>query len=37
MAQIYPLEGIPGVSDGKEFACTAGDPGLIHGLGISPG
>ena len=24
-------------SDGKESACSAGDPGLIPGLGISPG
>ena len=28
---------IPGGSDGKEFACNAGDPGLIPGLGRSPG
>ena len=25
------------VSDGKESACNAGDPGLIPGLGRSPG
>ena len=24
-------------SAGKESACNAGDPGLIHGLGRSPG
>ena len=24
-------------SDGKEFACNAGDPGLIPGSGRSPG
>ena len=24
-------------SDGKESACSAGDPGLIPGLGRSPG
>ena len=24
-------------SDGKESACNAGDPGLIHGSGRSPG
>ena len=30
-------EGFPGSSDGKEFACNAGDPGLIPGLGRSPG
>ena len=29
--------GFPGVSDGKEFACSARDPGLIPGLGRSPG
>ena len=27
----------PGGSDGKESACNAGDPGLILGLGRSPG
>ena len=27
----------PGGSDGKEFACNAGDLGLIAGLGRSPG
>ena len=27
----------PGGSDGKAFVCNAGDPGLIPGLGISPG
>ena len=25
--------GFPGSSDGKEFACNAGDPGLIPGSG----
>ena len=30
-------EGIPGGSDGKESACTLGDPGSIPGLGRSPG
>ena len=29
--------GFPGVSDGKECACNAGDLGLISGLGRSPG
>ena len=29
--------GFPGGSDGKEFACGAGDLGLIPGLGRSPG
>ena len=27
----------PGGSDGKESACSVGDPGLIPGLGRSPG
>ena len=27
----------PGGLDGKESACNAGDPGLISGLGRSPG
>ena len=31
------LQGFPGGSDGKESACNAGDPGLIPGLGGSPG
>ena len=29
--------GFSGGSAGKEFACNAGDPGLIPGLGRSPG
>ena len=29
--------GINGSSDGKESACNPGDPGLILGLGRSPG
>ena len=29
--------GFPHSSDGKESACNAGDPGLIPGLGRSPG
>ena len=29
--------GFPGSSDGKESAWNAGDPGLIPGLGRSPG
>ena len=29
--------GFPGGSDDKEMACNAGAPGLIHGLGRSPG
>ena len=31
------VKGFLGGSDGKESACSAGDPGLIPGLGISPG
>ena len=29
--------GFPDGSDGKESSCSAGDPGLIPGLGRSPG
>ena len=29
--------GFPGGSDGKEFTCKAGDPGLISGSGRSAG
>ena len=29
--------GFPGGLDGKEFACNAGDPDSIPGLGSSPG
>ena len=29
--------GFPGGSDGKEFACNAGDEGSFPGLGRSPG
>ena len=29
--------GFPGGSDSKESACNAGDPGMIPGLGRSPG
>ena len=28
----FITEGFPGGSDGKEFACNAGYPGLIPGL-----
>ena len=31
------MQGFPGVSDGKESACNAGDPGSIPGSGRSPG
>ena len=30
-------KGFPGGSAGKQSACNAGDPGLIPGLGRSPG
>ena len=29
--------GFPGSPEGKESACSAGDPGLIPGSGRSPG
>ena len=32
-----PPLGFPGGSDDKAPACNAGDPGLIPGLGRSPG
>ena len=31
------VKGFPGGLDSKEFACNAGDLGLIPGLGKSPG
>ena len=31
------FQGFPGVSDGKESACSVGDPDLIPGLRRSPG
>ena len=31
------IVGFPGSSDGKESACSAGDPGSVPGLGRSPG
>ena len=35
---LYSMfRGFPGGLDGKESACNAGDPGLIPGLGRSPG
>ena len=33
----YLRDGFPGGSEGKESACNARDPGLILGLGRSPG
>ena len=35
--QIKPSKLTNGGSDGKEPACNVGDPGLIPGLGRSPG
>ena len=36
LAMVYPLiQGFPGSSDGKEFACNAGDPDSIPGSGRS--
>ena len=35
--EIWGREGFPGGAGGKESACNAGDPGLIPGLGRSPG
>ena len=37
LAYILYKIGFPSGSDGKESACNAGDPGLIPGLGRSPG
>ena len=40
LATYYIMSGLPGGSDGKEFACNAGDirdTGSIPGLGKSPG
>ena len=34
---LGPAMGLPGGSDGKEFACSTGDLGLISGLGRFPG
>ena len=34
---IIYIYGFPGGSDGKESVCSAGDLGLILGLGKSPG
>ena len=36
-AWTLTIWGFPGGSDGKESACNARDPGLIPGLGKSPG
>ena len=37
MTSVIPQWGLPRGSDGKESACNTGDPGLILGLGRSPG
>ena len=37
MMHIQGYSGFPGGSDGKEYACNVGDPGLIPGSGRSPG
>ena len=34
---VLLLLGFPGGSDGKEYACQAGDLGSVPGLGRSPG
>ena len=34
---VVIMLGFPGGSDNKEFACNAGDLGLIPGLGRAPG
>ena len=34
---LYQNGTIPGSSAGKEYACNAGDPSSIPGLGRSPG
>ena len=36
-ASLVAQCGFPGGSDGKVSACSAEDPGLIPGLGRSPG
>ena len=33
----FSPSGFPGGSEGKEYACSAGDPSSIPGLGRSPG
>ena len=36
--QVYIMDlGFPGGSDSKDSVCNAGNPGLIPGLGRSPG
>ena len=37
MVKNLPSKSFPGGSDGKESACSVGDPGSIPGSGRSPG
>ena len=37
ISEFCIMRGFPGSSAGKESTCNAGDPGLIPGLGSSPG
>ena len=37
VAMLLSVRGFPDSSVGKESTCNAGDPGLIPGLGRSPG
>ena len=37
MMHIQGYPGFPGGSDGKEYACNAGDPGSVPGSGRSSG
>ena len=37
MIQCRKWSGFPGGSDNKEYACSAGDLGLITGLARTPG
>ena len=37
LSELMSLQGFPGGSVGKESACSAEDPSLISGSGISPG
>ena len=34
---LIPTRGFPGGSEGKESACSVGDPSMIPGSGRSPG
>ena len=37
LSHLDGFQGFPGGSDGKESACSAGDPSLIPGSGRPPG